>query len=222
MFSTRDFSTTLLQTSGEVPGPRFRPAAALVSSVLLIWGGVTKFDDQGEPKGPYDDSLYLLSLASRVWTRVVRNGPGPVGRCRHGVTMVGSKLFVFGGQVDGKLLNDMWALDLNSLQSNPVWESYEPAPGDKMPPPRIGHVLVSTGDRIILFGGSDGRYHYDDTWLFDISARKWTELECTGHIPSPRRGHAAALVDDVMYVFGGRGVDGANLGDLTAFKLSSK
>ena len=72
------------------------------------------------------------------------------------------------------------------------------------------------------FGGSDGRYHYDDTWSFDILTRKWTELECTGHIPSPRRGHAAALVDDVMYVFGGRGVDGANLGDLTVFKLSSK
>ena len=64
MFSTRDLSTTLLQTSGEFPGPRFRPAAALVSSVLLIWGGVTKFDDKGEPKGPYDDSLYLLSLGT--------------------------------------------------------------------------------------------------------------------------------------------------------------
>jgi hypothetical protein len=72
------------------------------------------------------------------------------------------------------------------------------------------------------FGGTDGRYHYNDTWLFDVSSRKWTELQCTGYIPSPREGHAAALVDDVMYVFGGRGVDGTDLGDLTAFKLSSK
>ena len=28
--------------------------------------------------------------------------------------MVDSKLFIFGGQVDGKFLNDMWALDLNT------------------------------------------------------------------------------------------------------------
>ena len=72
------------------------------------------------------------------------------------------------------------------------------------------------------FGGTDGRYHYNDTWLFDILTRKWTEPQCTGYIPSPREGHAAALVDDVMYVFGGRHVDGTDLGDLAAFKLSSK
>ena len=62
MFSTRDLSATLLQTGGEAPGPRFRSAAALASSVLLIWGGVMRVDDKGEPAGPYDDSLYLLSL----------------------------------------------------------------------------------------------------------------------------------------------------------------
>jgi hypothetical protein len=58
--------------------------------------------------------------------------------------------------------------------------------------------------------------------MFDVTTRKWTELQCTGYIPSPREGHAAALVDDVMYVFGGRGVDGTDLSDLTAFKLSSE
>lgn len=46
-------------------------------------------------------------------------------------------------------------------------------------------------------------------------------MQCIGFIPSPREGHAAALVDDVIYVFGGRGVDGKDLGDLAAFKLSS-
>ncbi len=70
------------------------------------------------------------------------------------------------------------------------------------------------------FGGTGSIHFYNDTWSFDISTRKWTELQCTGSIPPPRAYHAAVLVDDVMYVFGG--YDGTYLGDLTAFNLSSK
>ena len=126
-----------------------------------------------------------------------------------------------------------------AVKSKPVWDSYEPAPGDEKPPSRAGHVLVTAGDRIILFvrpppspspfviilhrfGGADGGCLYNDTWLFDVSTRRWRELRCTGCIPPPRHSHAAALVDDVMYVFGGRGVNRCNLGDLAAFNLSSK
>ncbi len=71
-------------------------------------------------------------------------------------------------------------------------------------------------------GGGDSQHYLNDTWSFDISARKWTELQCTGSIPSPRVGHAAVLVDDVMYVFGGRTTGGIDLNDLNAFNLSSK
>ena len=42
------------------------------------------------------------------------NGPGPGGRRNHTLTLVGSKLFVFGGWTGSKRLNDIWALDLNS------------------------------------------------------------------------------------------------------------
>lgn len=72
------------------------------------------------------------------------------------------------------------------------------------------------------FGGTDGQYHYNDMWAFDLNTRRWSELPCIGFIPAPREGHAAALVDDVMYVFGGRGVDGQDLKDLAAFKISSE
>ena len=72
------------------------------------------------------------------------------------------------------------------------------------------------------FGGCGGPHVFNDTWSFDISTRKWTELQCTGTRPPPRASHAAVLIDDVMYVFGGRTVGRTNLGDLTAFNVSSK
>ena len=72
------------------------------------------------------------------------------------------------------------------------------------------------------FGGNGGLHYFNDTWSFNISTRKWTELQCTGTVPSPRGHHAAVLVDDVMYVFGGLAPDGTHLDDLTALNLSSK
>ena len=72
------------------------------------------------------------------------------------------------------------------------------------------------------FGGSNVGCFFNDTWSFDISTRKWTELQCTGHVPTPRRGHAASLVNGVMYVFGGYTADETTLDDLVALQLSSE
>ncbi|KAI0267956.1 hypothetical protein BGY98DRAFT_374637 [Russula aff. rugulosa BPL654] len=214
VISTRDFSTTLLQTSGEIPTPRYGHRVALIGTTLLICGGKQDSWDFV----PNHDSLSLLNLESREWSRVVVNGPGPGGHCYHTTTMVGSKLFIFGGVIGEKTTNDMWTLDLNCL-SQPLWETYELTPGDEKPLPRSGHVSVTTEDRIIIFGGYGGQHCYNDTWSFDISTRKWTELQCTGSIPSPRHCLAAVLVDGIMYVFGGLSEDGSCLDDLYALQL---
>lgn len=95
-------------------------------------------------------------------------GPSPVGRYGHAVAMVGSKFYMFGGQVDGEFLNDLWAFDLNSckfiityitfipvysdllVRTRATWEPIEPAEGSPRPAHRTGHICVSHGERIVL------------------------------------------------------------------------
>ena len=64
VFSTRELSATLLQTSGEIPSPHVRHAGALISSVLFIWGGDMNTGGQEVPTEPQGDSLYLLNLGT--------------------------------------------------------------------------------------------------------------------------------------------------------------
>ena len=61
VFSTRDFSTTLLQTSGEVPTPRYAHGTALIGTTLLICGGTRNIGDRNVPN---HDSHYLLNLGT--------------------------------------------------------------------------------------------------------------------------------------------------------------
>lgn len=75
---------------------------------------------------------------------------------------------------------------------------------------------------MLRFGGTNGYQWFNDVWSYDPSSNAWSQLDCIGYIPVPREGHAAAIVDDVMYIFGGRTEDGTDLGDLAAFRISSR
>lgn len=64
LFSARDFSATLLHTGGETPSPRVGHASAIVSNVLIVWGGDTKTEMNARPTDKQDDGIYLLNLGA--------------------------------------------------------------------------------------------------------------------------------------------------------------
>ena len=73
MFSTRDFSTSLLRTGGKVPSPRAIHVAALIGTIFLIYGGLVDMDDI--PNN--DNSLYLLDLGT---SDLLMSSPAPAKR----------------------------------------------------------------------------------------------------------------------------------------------
>lgn len=131
--------------------------------------------------------------------------------------------------MEGFFFNDLVAFDLNSLQSSASrWEVLLPntkdqaSPQGRSPPARTNHSIVTWQDRLYLFGGTDGVTWFNDVWTYDPRSNSWTELDCIGYIPVAREGHSAALVNDTMYIFGGRTQEGVDLGDLAAFRISSR
>ena len=105
------------------------------------------------------DSVLIICLftASRQWSRAIPPGPRPTGRYGHTLNILGSKIYVFGGQVEGYFFNDLVAFDLNALQ-NPSnkWEflirnSHEGGPPvGQIPAARTNHTMVSFNDRLYL------------------------------------------------------------------------
>ena len=61
VFSTRDYSITLLQTRGDVPSPRTGVCAALISNTLLVCGGET---NKKSSLNRDSDSLYFLNVGT--------------------------------------------------------------------------------------------------------------------------------------------------------------
>ncbi|KAF2674114.1 hypothetical protein BT63DRAFT_2644 [Microthyrium microscopicum] len=210
-----------VNTVAEGPGPRVGHASLLVGNAFIVFGGDTKLED-GDV---LDDTLYLLNTSSKQWARASPSGTRPSGRYGHTLNIVGSKIYIYGGQVEGFFFNDLVAFDLNTLQvAGNRWEiliQNEPT-SPNLPAPRTNHSVISWQDRLYLFGGTDGTRWFNDVWTYDPATNLWTELDCIGYIPSAREGHSAALVNDVMYIFGGRVQDGTDLGDLVAFKISTR
>ena len=73
------------------------------------------------------------------------------------MNILGSKIYVFGGQVEGYFFNDLMAFDLNTLQNTTTeWEklildSNDGGPPEgQVPPARTNHTIVSWNDKLYL------------------------------------------------------------------------
>lgn len=146
---------------------------------------------------------------------------GPSKRVSHTATVVGSRLYVFGGQYQNHYYNDMYIYHLENREWTKV-----PSPstiGDSAavcPTPRCEHSAVAVNSRIVYFGGFDGQKRLKDIYVFDTTTLKWMKPTIQSkRVPGGRSGHKMVFLHNLVWLFGGIDSHGTYLNDIYTLNL---
>ena len=151
------------------------------------------------------------------------NSIEPSPRSGHRCVTDGMYLYVFGGfnpNATEKLFSEIWCFNL-SLQTWTKIDTSGPSP-----PCVASSTLVLHRRNIIVFGGSGypfGMQNSNRTYICDLRAKKWQEINSDLNLNSPSASYGQSAVigpDNCMYVFGGtKGLEYNN--DLHKMSLES-
>ncbi|XP_069694515.1 host cell factor-like isoform X2 [Periplaneta americana] len=181
----------LPQTFGTSPPPRESHTGvaytdkATGKSRLVIYGGMS---------GCRLGDLWLLDCDTMTWSKPAVNGSPPLPRSLHSATLIGCRMFVFGGWVplvmddvkvathekEWKCTNTLACLNLETL----TWEqlsidTFE----ENIPRARAGHCSVGIHTRLYVWSGRDG---YRKAWNNQVCCKDLWFLEVE-QPPTPGR-----------------------------------
>lgn len=172
---------------------------------LVRWGRQLLALAGHSKDGSESVNIHAFDTHSLSWTKLEVFGQAPVSRGGPSVTLVGSQLYMFGGE-DSKrrVLNDLNVLDLETM----TWETV--VASGVCPSPRSEHVATAYCDKyIFIFGGGSHSDCYNDLHVLDLENMEWSAVETQGIVPRPRAGHAGVSVGDSWFIVGGGDNTGA-------------
>lgn len=193
------------------PPARVGHSSVLIGNAFIIYGGDTVDTDQN---GFPDNNFYLFNINNNKYTIPSHILNKPNGRYGHTITVVSlnnqsSRLYLFGGQLENDVFNDLYYFELNTFKSPKArWNQVEPL-NNFRPPPLTNHSMSVYKNQIYVFGGVyNNEKVSNDLWCFDISSSKWSQVSTSGNIPLPVNEHSACIINDQLYIYGGNDFSG--------------
>ncbi|KAJ8572881.1 hypothetical protein K7X08_009392 [Anisodus acutangulus] len=157
------------------------------------------------------------------WVGPPISGPRPRARYEHGAAVIDDKMYIFGGNHNGRYLSDLQALDLRSWTWSKV-EVKTSGEASQVPvAPFAGHSLIPwEGNKLISIGG-----HTKDpsetmqVKVFDLQMHTWSNLKTYGKPPLSRGGHSVTPAGTSLVIFGGQDAHRSLLNDLHILDLET-
>lgn len=170
----------------------------------------------------FDENAKLSSqlpfLPNNKWEPLDCKGRKPAPRYQHASALISQRMYVIGGNCNGRFLNDIHVLDLTNL----TWSKLE-TPAPSVFPPCAGHRVVQKDSRTLLVIG--GHSHEGVNQLavraFNIYTRQWSLVKTQGEPPSARGGHSVSQIGTSLWLFGGEDLKRRLLDDIHVLDMVS-
>ncbi|CAI0551201.1 unnamed protein product, partial [Linum tenue] len=160
------------------------------------------------------------------WIAPPINGQRPKARYEHGAAVIQDKMYIFGGNHNGRYLSDLHVLDLRSWTWSKVESKVGAEPPESASPsilaPCAGHSVIPWENKLISIAG-----HTKDPSEtiqvkgFDLKTGTWSMLKTYGKPPVSRGGQSVTLVGTSLVIFGGEDAKRSLLNDLHILDLET-
>jgi len=182
-------------TTANAPSSRTLHTGLWTGAELIVWGG----EGPGGVR-PVDGGRY--NPASDTWTATSLTG-APAGRLWPTGVWTGTEMIVWGG---GFFNGSSFSYVDTGGRYNPATDTWTTTSLVNAPSARALHSAVWTGDRMIVWGGSNGTGAFGTGGRYDPVSDTWAATS-TSSAAAARRSHAAVWTGSVMIVWGGLGAN---------------
>ena len=152
--------------------------------------------------GGYNNSTAeVFDKTSNSWKQL---NPMKISRAKASSTVYNGHVLVTGGHDGTRAVSSMEQFSLNASPYVPAcWSNLEV----NLPKPLRGHFTVLHNGRLLILGGDDG--NEDSDFIYDVQLQFPFNIKMLARLPStrPMRGCGFVLVDDKIFIFGGRTSD---------------
>ncbi|KAK4751131.1 hypothetical protein SAY87_004613 [Trapa incisa] len=158
------------------------------------------------------------------WVAPPIQGACPRARYEHGAAVIRDKMFVYGGNHNGRYLNDLHALDLRSWTWSKVDAKFKEDAAESIGSfaPCSGHSLIAWNNKLLSVAGHTKRSSESMTVReFDPQTCTWSILKTYGKPPVSRGCHSVTLVGNTLVIFGGQDTKRSFLNDLHILDLET-
>ncbi|XP_034978098.1 leucine-zipper-like transcriptional regulator 1 isoform X4 [Zootoca vivipara] len=202
---------------GRLPVARSAHGATVYSDKLWIFAG---YDGNARL-----NDMWTISLQDRdltCWEEIKQTGEIPPSCCNFPVAVCKEKMFVFSGQSGAKITNNLFQFEFKEK----IWTRIptEHLLRGSPPPPqrRYGHTMVAFDRHLYVFGGAADNTLPNELHCYDVDSQTWEVIQPSpdSELPTGRLFHAAAVICDAMYIFGGTVDNNIRSGEMYRFQFS--
>uniref|UniRef100_A0A8B9CJD2 Leucine zipper like post translational regulator 1 n=1 Tax=Anser brachyrhynchus TaxID=132585 RepID=A0A8B9CJD2_9AVES len=204
-----------IEQSGEIPPSCCNFPVAVCKDKMFVFSG--------QSGAKITNNLFQFEFKEKIWTRIptehlLRGSPPPPQR-RYGHTMVAfdRHLYVFGGAADNTLPNELHCYDVDSQ----TWEVVQPSPDSEVSHAEVAESVSAPEEAPSLPSEERGLKKSRDVFGLDFGITTVKQPPTAdSELPSGRLFHAAAVISDAMYIFGGTVDNNIRSGEMYRFQFS--